>query len=182
MEIIQKEEFENYRGEVLNAIKSGAILIYPTDTIYGIGCDATNEEAVIKLRKLKARAGHKPFSVIAPNKNWILEHCIVLDVDILNKLPGPYTLIFKPTKSMDLAKSINESEDTVGVRIPDHWFSNIISEAGIPFVTTSVNISDESHMIKLEDIPESFKENVAFVIYEGEINGTPSTKINLSSL
>ena len=83
----------------VEVLKDGGIILYPTDTIWGIGCDATNKEAVRKIRDIKK--SEQPFSVIAPGKKWIMDNCVVHEHanEYLEKLPGPYTLIFKLKKT-----------------------------------------------------------------------------------
>ena len=120
----------------------------------------------------------RPFSVIAPSKKWILEHCEVAEADINKYLPGPHTLFLR-RKDTAVALSVNPNDDTLGVRAPDHWFTKLVEEAGVPFVTTSVNISREIHMEKLEDVPEEILNQVDYVIYEGELRGEPSIKVSL---
>ncbi len=178
MKIFDKNYVDSHKPEILEAIKSGKIFIYPTDTIYGIGCNALLKTSVNKIREIKKRES-KPFSVIAPNKNWILENCFVSEEDLNKYLPGPHTLFVKRKKDI-VAKSVNPSDKTLGIRIPKHWFAEVIAEAGVPFVTTSVNLTGEPHMQKIEDIPESIKSSVDYCIYEGEIDGKPSTKIDLT--
>ncbi len=140
-----KDNFESHREEVVRQILAGKTFIYPTDTIYGLGCGATNEKAVRRLREIKLRET-KPFSVIAPSFEWIREVCEVGDGKELGLLPGPYTLIYRIKKENIVAPSVNPDGKTLGVRIPDHWFSKWIGLAGVPFVTTSVNLSGERHM------------------------------------
>ncbi|MFZ2522114.1 MAG: L-threonylcarbamoyladenylate synthase [Minisyncoccia bacterium] len=177
MIILNKSQTGEKKEEIISAIKAGKIFIYPTDTIYGMGCDATNEDTVKKLRVIKNRF-EKPFSVIAPSKEWILENCMVNESD-LKILPGPFTLILK-IKNKDIVVPDVSFLDTLGVRIPDSWFTEIISEAGVPFITTSVNLSGEKHMEKLEDVPREILEKVDYVIYDGPITGKQSTRVNLS--
>lgn len=179
MRIVDREYAESHREEMINAVLSGSIFIYPTDTIYGLGCNALLTSSVVKLRELKCRE-EKPFSVIAPSKDWIIGNCEV-DLETLNKyLPGPYTL-FVRKKADSVSREVNLKDDTLGVRIPDHWFTGIISEAGVPFVTTSVNLSGEKHMEDLESLSEGIKSQVDYIVYEGKKGGEPSTKINLVS-
>jgi len=99
---------------------------------------------------------------------------------ILEKLPGPFTLIFKLKNKEAVASEVNLADDTIGVRIPENWFTQIIQETGIPFITTSVNLAGGKYMRRYKDIPESILEGVDYVIYDGEIKGVPSKKINLS--
>ena len=166
--------------EVAEQIREGAIFIYPTDTIYGIGCNALDETAVEKVRELKRRPSN-PFSIIAPSKEWIVENCIVSTEakEWLNKLPGPYTLILKFKKKNAIAKNVNNNTENIGVRIPDHWFSEIVQQLGIPIVTTSANLAGKPFMTSLEDLDESIEDGVDFILYEGEKKGRPSKIVNL---
>jgi L-threonylcarbamoyladenylate synthase len=179
VKILDRQEVESNKETIIESIRNGSIFVYPTDTIYGIGCNALLDSSVQKLREAKNRE-EKPFSVIAPSKDWILEHCMVTKEEVDTYLPGPYTL-FVQTKGDVVSSFVNPAGNTLGVRIPRHWFANIIAEAGIPFVTTSVNLSGEPHMQTLEDLKEEMKEFVEYCVYEGENAGTPSTKIDLVS-
>jgi L-threonylcarbamoyladenylate synthase len=154
-------------------ILAGKIFIYPTDTIYGIGCNALNKEAVNKIREIKKR-DMKPFSVIAPSKNWIKENCIV-DLDIDKYLPGPYTLILKK-KDKTFLKHVSESE-TIGVRIPDNNFTELVQKSEVPFVTTSVNFSGEKPANKISEVSKEILEEVDFIFNSGELSGKPSTLV-----
>ena len=97
MQTLSKEELELRIEEVVNKIKEGKLFIHPTDTIYGIGCDATNPHAVEKVKELKKRPKNSALSIIAPSKDWIRENCELTKeaTEWLGKLPGPYTLILK---------------------------------------------------------------------------------------
>lgn len=178
MIILNKEQTLNRKEEIISAIKAGMIFIYPTDTIYGMGCDATNENAVQKLRDIKNREA-KPFSVIAPNKDWIKANYNVRDESTLDKLPGPFTLIFNRGAGGEVAKNVF-FDALPGVRIPNNWFTDLVSASGIPFVTTSVNITGQKNMEALEDVPQEFLEKIDYVIYDGPIHGKQSTRIDLT--
>lgn len=179
MQVLNRNEVEEQKENMVRAIKAGSIFIYPTDTIYGLGCNALIDESVEHLREIKNRE-QKPFSVIAPSKEWIIENCTVERKEIDAYLPGPYTLFLKSSEG-SVSSLVNPEGNTLGVRIPKHWFTEIISLAGVPFVTTSVNISGAEHMKKLEDLDQRIKASVDYCIYEGENFGAPSTKINLVS-
>lgn len=154
-------------------ILAGKIFIYPTDTIYGIGCDATNAKSVGKIREIKKRDA-KPFSVIAPNLGWI-EDNFVVDFDIKRYLPGPYTLLLKK-KDINFLKHISEN-DRIGVRVPKNDFCFSVQEIGVPFVTTSVNISGEPFAKSVSDIKKEIVGSVDCVVDVGELNGNPSILI-----
>lgn len=159
--------------ELKKAILAGKIFIYPTDTVYGIGCNAENKEAVEKIRDIKKRDS-KPFSVIAPSINWIQDNLIV-NTDLKKYLPGQCTIILKKKHPEFLAWV--SSTDTLGVRIPDSEFTRKIQKTGIPFITTSVNFSGEEPANKISEIPEEIINKVDFVIDKGKLSGKPSTLI-----
>ena len=168
--------------EIIEKLKS-EIFIYPTDTIYGIGCNALNANAVKKIREIKQRI-ESPFSVIAPSTKWIEEKCEITRnaKEWLEKLPGPYTLIMK-TKEKAVAKEVAPGKKTLGIRMPRHWMMAFFEWLNIPIVTTSVNVTDEPFMTKIEDlelgINSDIRHKVNFVVYEGEKQGRPSKIIHL---
>jgi len=180
MEVITKEEFVVNRDDYLRRIKQGSVFIHPTDTIYGLGCDATNARAVTNIRKIKHRQDN-PFSVIAPSKKWIYDNCEVSQGALkwVEKLPGPYTLIFRLTNKKAVADNTNCGLDTLGIRIPYHWFSRVAAVLGLPLVTTSANISGGDFMTSIDNMDQVIGRKVDFIIYEGEKRGRPSALVNL---
>lgn len=157
-------------------ILAGKLFVYPTDTIYGLGCDATNEASVNKIKEIKTRDKDKPLSIIAPNTPWILDNFQVKLEEIVKYLPGPYTLLLKK-KDINFLSWIS-SNDRVGIRIPANKFTKKIQKSGIPFVTTSVNLSGEPFALKLEDIRKDILDKVDYVIdSDEELSGKPSTLI-----
>ena len=114
-------------------------------------------------------------------KEWIDENCEVNEnaKGWVKRLPGPYTLILK-TKKECVAENVAPNLDTLGVRIPDHWFGDFVKEANIPIVTTSVNKSRSDFMTSLKDLDEEIKSKVDFIVYEGPKQGKPSKIIDLS--
>ena len=180
MRIYDYDEIKLEKDAIADSIITGSVFIHPTDTIYGIGCNAENSNSVKKIRKLKGRSTN-PFSVIAPSLKWVHDNCIVTKQgeEWLDKLPGPYTLIFKLKKKC-VAKEVNPNLKTLGIRIPNHWIKNIVAEAEIPVVTTSVNKSNEDYMTSLEDLDPSIKAGIDFILYEGKKEGKPSKIIDLT--
>lgn len=159
--------------DFVDDIKHGAIFIYPTDTIYGLGCDATNEESVGMIKEIKYRDSDKPISVIAPSVEWIKKHCIVEDSLIKKYLPGPYTLILKK-KDPNFLKFVS-ANDSLGIRIPDSEFTELVEKANVPFITTSVNLQGEPYATKISDIKKEIIDKVDIIIGVGVLDGRPST-------
>ena len=180
IQILDKEEVKFRKHELLTRIKDGAVFIHPTDTIYGLSCDATNEESVSKIRELKQRKD-SPFSVIAPSLDWIRENCEVTEEaeTWLKKLPGPYTLILKLKNKDSISPSTAPGSGSVGVRIPDHWVSEAVASYGKPIITTSANVAGKEFMTSLENLDSKVKQQCNFIIYEGEKQGSPSNIVFL---
>lgn len=161
--------------EAFLAALRDAIFIYPTDTIYGIGCDATKERLVKRLRRIKGRAT-KPLSVIAPSKEWIRTHCIVEErtEHWLTRLPGPYTLIL-PLRTT-IPAVVNNGAPTLGVRLLDHWFQEVVARLQCPIITTSANRAGEQPLTRLEKLDLA----VDVVIDDGVLAGRPSTIVDVT--
>lgn len=179
MEVLNKDEFLNKKRVNLRKLKD-SIFIYPTDTIYGIGCDARDDTLVEAIRGIKERFS-RPFSVIAPSKDWIRDNCVVNKnvEEWLDKLPGPYTLILKLKDKNMIADSVNMDKDTLGVRIPDNWFTEVVSQLGFPIVTTSANLSGGDFMTSLDNLDRDIERKVDLIVYDGELQGSPSTLVFL---
>ncbi len=126
----------------LAAIAAGGIVLYPTDTLYGIGCDATNAASVKKLRALKRRDAEKPLSIIVSDFAMLSRFCNISPSreKILHELlPGPYTFILPLRQRLPVSEKLE-----VGVRVPEHAFMRAVAKSlGIPIVTTSANLSGE---------------------------------------
>ncbi|NQU98833.1 threonylcarbamoyl-AMP synthase [Candidatus Woesearchaeota archaeon] len=179
MEVLNKDEFLGRKHVMVQKLRS-SVFVYPTDTIYGIGCNAEDEELVDNIRMLKKRFDMS-FSIIAPSKDWIRENCVVNKKaeEWLDKLPGPYTLIMKLKNKDVIAENVNLEKDTVGVRMPDNWFSEIVSQMGVPVVTTSANVSGKDFMTSVDNLDPEIKKGVNYVIDDGAIKGSPSTLVFL---
>lgn len=167
-------EKESLEG-IARQINLGAILVYPTDTVYGLGCNAEDIKAVKKLRKIKGT--DHPFSVIAPSLQWISENLEVKFPEYLAQLPGPVTLIMKKKR---LAAEGASDGIALGVRIPDHPIMKLIELAGKPFITTSANKSGEPPATNISEVPKGIERQVDFVIDGGPLPGKPSKIIDLT--
>lgn len=165
---------DDVNDDVLQAIRDGCIVTYPTDTVYGFGCNALDKEAVQKIREMKERP-KKPFSIIIPNKEWAL-HNLDCERSELDNLPGPYTLIFE--KKNDCVAP-NVSNHKIGIRIPDHPINEVVNTLNIPFITTSANKSGELTIQEKADLSKDLKRDIDYFIDEGRIEGSASTVIDM---
>lgn len=183
--IIKKEDFENNIN-----LFNNSIFVYPTDSIYGIGCDATNYDLIKKLREIKDR-DTKPFSIIALSIEWVKDNFLLDDVeeDLVNqfglwiKVDGllkPFTLLLTPKNNSFLPENLTFGLPKVGVRIPKHWISSLVNKLGFPIVTTSVNVSGNPHITNISEIDEDIAEKIELVLDEGELKGNPSTIITVN--
>lgn len=163
------------RKRVLESMVKGSVLVYPTDTIYGIGCNATLVSSVDKVREAKGRDAGKQFSVIAPGKEWISRNAALskMNLDLADKLlPGPYTIIVAAGKGAP--KAVVSEEGSIGIRLPRHPFTRLVEEAGVPFVTTSVNASGGKPATCLEEIPGEMKTFIDMALDAGVVDGQAS--------
>jgi L-threonylcarbamoyladenylate synthase len=181
-DVLSKEESKIRKDELTERILKGAVFIHPTDTIYGIGCNALDDKAVKKIRDIKGRP-KTPFSVMVHSKEWIYDNCIVPKKaeSWMKKLPGPYTFIFKLKNRNAVSQHINPGMDTLGVRLPDHWIVKGAELLDVPVVTTSANKVGENFMTSIEDLSDVIKSKLDFIIYEGEKKGKPSTIVDLTN-
>jgi L-threonylcarbamoyladenylate synthase len=183
MQIYTRAEFDLKQEYIFSEIKKGKVFIHPTDTIYGLGCDATNVEAVKKLRDIKERYS-RPFSIIAPSKTWIRENCVVDQkvIEWLKKMPGPFTLILKLKNKKAVSPEVNNGLDTLGVRIVYHWFQSTVEKLDKPIVTTSANRVGYDFMTSIDNLDGAIISKIDFIVYVGEKLGKPSTVVDLTQV
>jgi len=179
--IITRGVLEDKKEKYLTHIEKGAIFVHPTDTIFGLGCNALNDSCIKRLRNLK-NAETVPFSIIAPSKKWIRDNCEVNKQaeEWIKKLPGPYTLVLKLKNEKAVSKHVNPQGDTVGIRIPEHWISNYVKELGIPIISTSANIVGEEYQHDVEEFDSKITNNVDFIVFEQFEEGKPSDIVHLT--
>ena len=172
-------KMDDVDSSVVEDIRKGRVFVYPTDTIYGIGCNALLDDAVRKVFRAKKRDESCALSVIAPSFEWICEYCDV-DMDVVRKyLAGPYTLIVRKRDAGFLSK-VTGGKGTLGVRIIEHPMMKFFEMAGVPFVTTSVNVSGDAPVCDVSKISRGILRSVDVVIDDGVIEGKASTIIDLS--
>ena len=162
-----------------SVLKNGGVIVYPTDTLYGFGCDAKNESAIEKINTIKGRKA--PMSVLAPNIEVAAKWMNISKHDknnVLGKLGGPTTIIV-PVNVGITSPSITGDKQTLGVRIPDHKFCQKLSEAyPNPITTTSVNRTRQEPLTNPEKILSEFPREIDLIIEDGIIEGSGSTIYN----
>jgi len=161
------EDFERATDILLN----GGVVIFPTDTVYGLGAIANNDEAVAKLFEIKGRDKNKPINVLVADYEDILKVAEIPTREegkIIEKgWPGALTIILK--RKENVANTAAANGETIGVRMPDSEIArNLIREVGFLIATTSVNLAGKEPATKIEDIDEKVLEKVDFVIDGGE--------------
>jgi L-threonylcarbamoyladenylate synthase len=151
------------------ALLSGKVFIYPTDTLYGIGGNAMDKKVVDRVYEIKKREARKPLSVIMANLEMIQEYCDLNKQEkaVLKKhLPGPFTFIIRLKREVRMPVTDTEF---LGVRIPSHPFAVGLSrQTGLPIISTSANISGEKDAFKVDDIDPEIKNKVDFILDQGE--------------
>lgn len=166
---------------VVEYLREGGVVAYPTDTIYGIGCDIFNSKGLQKIYRLKQRDPKKPFSFICSDLSDITNYAQVSNFafKILKQhLPGPYTFVLEATRHAPAL--VTTRQRTVGIRIPAHPITlAIVRELGHPLVTTSVNPSGENPLLTPDDIDDAFGKQLDCVVDGGVLLGEPSTVISL---
>ncbi|MEP7171173.1 MAG: L-threonylcarbamoyladenylate synthase [Bacteroidota bacterium] len=167
-------------------LKSGGTIIYPSDTIWGIGCDATNESAVKKIFEIKKREESKSMIVLldAPEKlNKYLREVPAQAWDLIEYSEKPLTLVF--SGAVNFAKNIIADDGTVAIRIVKNDFCiELLRRFGKPIVSTSANLSGEDAPLSFENIAENILSQVDYVVnlpLEKNKTGKPSTIIKMET-
>lgn len=181
MKIIKIDK--NLKGDLKAArtiLKNGGIVLYPTDTLYGLGVNAFNEEAIKRLYRLKRRPPDKPISIYLHDTKWIgkVAHLNPKVERIIKKLlPGPFTIILK--KRDRVPQILTGGSEKIGIRIPDNIISRGLSKE-FPITSTSANISGMKTHNNIKDIIQQIGE-VNLAIDAGPLKGGPSTVIDLTT-
>ncbi len=168
--------------KVVEVLCDGGIIGYPTDTIYGIGCDLFNKKATARIYEIKGKDRHKPLSFICSDLKDISRYAKVTNYaykTMKKLLPGPYTFILEATHLVP--KIMLTKRKTVGIRVPDNPISLfIIRELGHPIISTSVTKPDEQLYNDPEEIYEMLKGRLELVIDGDRIVAEHSTIIDLT--
>lgn len=171
-------------SQVVEALRRGEVICYPTDTMYGIGCDIYNQKAVKRIHQIKRRPKHKPFSFMCSSLTNISSYGHVGNTAyrlMRKNLPGPYTFVLPGAKLVP--KIMLTKQKTVGIRVPDQAIClAMIEELGNPILTTSAQLEDDdSVIVDGWDADRMFGKHVDLIIDGGEVYPDPSTVISLIS-
>lgn len=169
--------------KVVEVLRAGGMIIYPTDTIYGLGCDLFNKEAIERIYRIKGARTTKRLSIICPDLSYISMYAQVTDYAyrLMKRLiPGPYTFILEATRLVP--KIMLSKQKTIGIRVPDHPIPlAIVQELGNPIITTSVTRPDDTLYDDPEELAERFKGQVDLVVDAGRIVPQHSSIIDLTT-
>ena len=172
---------------LIDCLKNGGVVIYPTDTVYGMGCDIFNSRAVERICKIRGVKPEKAnFSFICADLSHIAEYAKNIDTPVYKvmrkALPGPFTFILEANSNVP--KLFKSSRKTVGIRIPDNNIClQIVKELGNPIMSTSIHDEDEiiEYTTDPELIHEKYKDIVDIVVDGGYGNNEPSTIVDCSA-
>ena len=170
-------------AQAADILRHGGVICYPTDTMYGIGCDIFNQKAVKRVYQIKRRPKDKPFSFMCDSLTNISQYGHVGNTAyrlMRKNLPGPYTFVLTGTKLVP--KIMLTKQKTVGIRVPGHPVCLAIIEAlGNPILNTSAapEEEEENQICRADDVERLFGKQVDLIIDSGEILPAPSSVISL---
>lgn len=171
--------------EISKIIKNGGIVVFPTETVYGIGTNGLNKESISRLYEVKQRPINKPISLLVSSiemAETIAKDITDMEYKLMEKFfPGPLTIILK--KKTIVPDNLTNNTDTVGVRMPDNIIAKeLIEYANVPIATPSANISGKSSGTDINTIMNDFKDKVDYYIDGGKSKlGIGSTIVKLEN-
>lgn len=160
------EQWKSIIKEAAEVVKRGGVILYPTDTIWGIGCDATNESAVKRIYEIKKRSDHKAMLLLIDNDaklGGLVQEIPSMAYDLIDMSTKPLTIIYQGAKNV--APSLLGEDGSVGIRITQEPFSKALCAAvRVPLVSTSANLSGEKSPQTFQDIQEEIKKQVDYIV------------------
>jgi len=170
-----------HMSRAVDILRQGGVIIYPTDTFYGLGCDIMNKKAIETVYTIKGRSRKQPFSFICPDLKDISNYAKVSNFAYRNMkrlLPGPYTFILPGSKMVP--KIMLTKRKTAGIRVPDNRIATTLAlMLGNPIISTSVTDDDGTPHEDPSVIYDDFEKRVGVIIDGGKVTGRPSTVISL---
>lgn len=165
----------------VEALRDGGVIVYPTDTVYGLGCDITSKNAIERVQRIKGRDAKKPMSFVCADLTDISHYAHVSNFayKIMRRLlPGAYTFVLPATK--ETPRLLRSKQKTVGIRIPDHLVPTLIVEQlGNPILSTSANRSEEDAITDPDELVRQLGNDVDIILECGELPVLPSSVVSL---
>ena len=165
----------------VETLREGGVIVYPTDTVYGLGCDITMKHGVERIVRIKGRDPKKPMSIVCSDLTDISRYALVSNVAyrILKRfLPGPYTFILEATR--EVPRMLLTKQKTVGIRVPDHPAAlDLVRELGHPILSTSANPSGVDPLGDPDEIEKLLGPVVDVILDAGPLPHIPSTVVSL---
>ena len=173
----QSNAMQQEVAEAVRVLRAGGVILYPTDTVWGLGCDATNAEAVAKIYRLKQSDNKKSMLVLCASTDMVVRYvdrAPGIAFEVMELATKPLTLILPG--AVGVAPNLVPDEGTLGVRVPDHEFCRQLLRAfGRPVVSTSANISGHEAPAGLQEVARELVEGVDFVV-NPRFEGRPTRK------
>lgn len=170
------ELFENDIKQSLEVLQRGGVILYPTDTIWGLGCDATNEQAIRRIYEIKQRDDSKSLIVLLADEREVLQYVAAPDLavfDFLEEQERPTTIIYE--YAVGLPDNLVAADGSIGIRITqDAFCRHLIKRFHKPIVSTSANISGEPSPQTFADISQAIKEQVDYIVSWRQNDLTPA--------
>ncbi len=170
--------------EAVHVLQNGGTILYPTDTIWGIGCDATQVKAVEKVFRIKERVQEKSLIVLVRDLDMLqhyVEHLPEIAIELLASVSDPMTIIYPGARN--LPRNVTADDGSIAIRIPKHDFcQEIIGALGKPITSTSANVSGAPNPFSFSNIVDPIKEAVDHVVpvrYQAITRPKPSTIVKI---
>ena len=168
-------------ARAIEALRAGEVIAYPTDTVYGLGCDPTNKKAVDRLYAIKGMDRSHPLAFICPDLSDIARYAVVEKPAyrvLRHFLPGPYCFIHAATR--EVPKLVQTKRRTIGIRIPKHEVTCALArELGVPLVSTTAQLPDEDPFVDPAELDEAF-HGLGLVLDGGAGGLVPTTVVDLT--
>jgi tRNA threonylcarbamoyl adenosine modification protein (Sua5/YciO/YrdC/YwlC family) len=166
----------------VDLLESGGVIAYPTDTVYGIGCDLTNKHAIDRLYEIKRMPRTHPLAFVCPDLGDIARYAVVDNqvYRVLRRfLPGPYTFVLQATR--EVPKLVQMKRKTVGIRVPDCEATRaLVRELGRPIISSTAALPGEPPFVDPHEIDQAF-HGLALVLDAGAGGSVPTTVIDLTT-
>ena len=177
MQQVKESDLRREVDEAVRVLREGGIILYPTDTVWGLGCDATNAEAVDRIYRLKRSENKKSMLVLCASADMVVRYVTRapgIPFEVMEMATSPLTLILPGATGV--AANLIPDEGTLGIRVPDHEFCRRMLRAlQRPVVSTSANISGEATPAGLQEVSREIIDGVDFVV-NPRFEGKPTRK------